>query len=140
MPLTSQSTLVEPMRSLMELARQLQQSPLLSVCLMPGFPAADVADCGPAAYACGYSEEAAREAAASIAREVRAREREFALELYSIEQAIAEIDAACRAARPADHPRRHPGQPGRWRQRGHDEPDQGPRRFQPARRARRRDL
>jgi microcystin degradation protein MlrC len=90
MPLTSQSTLAEPMRSLMEQARMLQQPPLLSVCLMPGFPAADVADCGPAAYACGYSEQAARAAAAHIAREVRAREHEFALELHSIEQAIAE--------------------------------------------------
>ncbi len=87
-PLTSQSTLVEPMRSLMEQARILQQSPLLSVCLMPGFPAADVADCGPTAYACGYSQAAAREAVAGIAREVRAREHEFALELCSIEQAI----------------------------------------------------
>jgi len=90
MPLTSQSTLSEPMRSLMDQARKLQQSPLLSVCLMPGFPAADVADCGPAAYACGYSDEAARAAVANIAREVRAREHEFALELYSIEQAILE--------------------------------------------------
>jgi microcystin degradation protein MlrC len=90
MPLTSQSTLVEPMRSLMDQAQRLQQPPLLSVCLMPGFPAADVADCGPAAYACGYSDIAAREAVANIAREVRAREHEFALELYSIEQAITE--------------------------------------------------
>jgi len=89
-PLTSQSTLVEPMRSLMDQAQRLQQPPLLSVCLMPGFPAADVADCGPAAYACGYSDAAARETVASIAREVRAREHEFALELYSIEQAIVE--------------------------------------------------
>jgi microcystin degradation protein MlrC len=90
MPLTSQSTLVTPMRSLMDQARRLQQSPLLSVCLMPGFPAADVADCGPAAYACGYSDAAARVAVAGIAREVLAREHEFALELYSIEQAIVE--------------------------------------------------
>jgi microcystin degradation protein MlrC len=90
MPLTSQSTLAEPMCSLMDLAQRLQRSPLLSVCLTPGFPAADVADCGPAAYACGYSGEAAREAVASIAREVCAREREFALESYSIEQAIME--------------------------------------------------
>ncbi len=88
MPLTSQSTLVEPMSSLMDRARRLQQAPLLSVCLMPGFPAADVADCGPSAYACGFSDAAAREAVADIAREVRAREHEFALELYSIEQAI----------------------------------------------------
>jgi microcystin degradation protein MlrC len=90
MPLTSQSTLVEPMSSLMDQARRLQQAPLLSVCLMPGFPAADVADCGPAAYACGFSDAMAREAVANIAREVRAREHEFALELYSIEQAILE--------------------------------------------------
>ena len=97
-PLTSQSTLVEPMRSLMDQAQRLQQPPLLSVCLMPGFPAADVADCGPAAYACGYSDAAAREAVAAIARDVRAREHEFALELYSIEQAIAEttLHAAAR--------------------------------------------
>jgi hypothetical protein len=57
---------------------------------MPGFPAADVADCSPAAYACGYSDAAAREAVASLARELRAREHEFALELYSIDQAILE--------------------------------------------------
>lgn len=101
MPLTSQSTLVEPMRSLMDQARGLQQSPLLSVCLMPGFPAADVADCGPTAYACGYSDEAARAAVATIARAVRAREHEFALELYSIEQAIAETTRyAARRGRP----------------------------------------
>jgi len=90
MPLTSQSTLVEPMRSLMNQARKLQQPPLLSVCLMPGFPAADVADCGPSAYACGYNHEAAREAVVNLAHEVLAREHEFALELYSIEQALAE--------------------------------------------------
>jgi microcystin degradation protein MlrC len=78
------------MRSLMDQARRLQQSPLLSVCLTPGFPAADVVDCGAAAYACGYSDDATREAVANIACEVRAREHQFALELYSIEQAIAE--------------------------------------------------
>jgi len=101
MPLTSQSTLVEPMHSLMDQTRELQQSPLLSVCLMPGFPAADVADCGPTAYACGYSDEAARAAVAIIARAVRAREHEFALELYSIEQAIAETTrSGARRGRP----------------------------------------
>jgi microcystin degradation protein MlrC len=100
-PLTSQSTLVEPMRSLMDQAQRLQQPPLLSVCLMPGFPAADVGDCGPAAYACGYSEAVAREAVASIARDVRAREHEFALELYSVERAIVE---AMRHAAPRGRP------------------------------------
>ena len=52
-PLTSQSTLSEPLQSLMAEAAAAERSPLLSVCLAPGFPAADVADCGPAVYACG---------------------------------------------------------------------------------------
>jgi microcystin degradation protein MlrC len=89
-PLTSQSTLVEPMGSLMDQARRLLQSPLLSVCLMPGFPAADVADCGPSAYACGFGDDAAREAVANMVREMRAREHEFRLDLFSVEQAILE--------------------------------------------------
>lgn len=101
MPLTSQSTLAEPMRSLMAQAQALQQPPLLSVCLLPGFPAADVADCGPSVYACGYSHAAVRDTVASIADLVRTREADFALELYSIEQAIAAIS---RPAAPRGRP------------------------------------
>jgi microcystin degradation protein MlrC len=88
-PLTSQSTLAEPMRSLMEQVGAREKSPLVSLCFMPGFPAADVPDCGPSVYACGHDPTAVAEAAREIARTVRAREHEFALELHSIEQAVA---------------------------------------------------
>jgi microcystin degradation protein MlrC len=91
MPLTSQSTLVEPMRSLMGEAIALERTPVAVVGLTAGFPAADVAECGPAVYACGHEAAAARAAAQALADRVRAREREFALEIHSIDQALAII-------------------------------------------------
>jgi microcystin degradation protein MlrC len=90
-PLTSQSTLVEPMESLMAAAQSAERPPVLSVCLAPGFPAADVADCGPAVYACGRDAQAVAKAVREIASELHRREGEFALELLSVEQAVTEL-------------------------------------------------
>jgi microcystin degradation protein MlrC len=90
-PLTSQSTLAEPLRSLMNEVASAERPPLLSACLTPGFPAADVADCGPAVYACGTDAAAVAGMTRRLADALRRREREFALELYSVEQAIAEL-------------------------------------------------
>ncbi len=89
-PLTSQSTLVEPMRSLMAGAQAAERPPVLSVCLAPGFPAADVADCGPSVYACGGDARAVAKAVRELASELRRREGEFALQLVGVEQAVAE--------------------------------------------------
>ena len=89
MPLTSQSTLVEPMRSLTSEAIALERAPLAVVGLSAGFPASDVAECGPAVYVCGHEPSATRRATRSLTKHVRARESEFALEIHSIEQAIA---------------------------------------------------
>jgi microcystin degradation protein MlrC len=93
-PLTSQSTLVEPMRDLMQQAEALEGGSLFTICLTPGFPAADVADCGPAVYACADEPAAAEAAVRSLAGEVRQREHEFALELHSIAEAVAEAARA----------------------------------------------
>lgn len=89
LPLTSQSTLVEPMLSLMAEAQALERPPLAIVGLTAGFPAADVAECGPAAYACGHDPAATQSAALAIAHRVRAREGEFALDIHTVEQVIA---------------------------------------------------
>jgi microcystin degradation protein MlrC len=93
-PLTSQSTLVEPMQSLMHEAAAAERSPLLSVGILPGFPAADVADCGPAVYACGRDAKATAAAVRRLAAELGRREPGFALELLGIEQAIGELRRA----------------------------------------------
>jgi microcystin degradation protein MlrC len=90
-PLTSQSTLAEPMQSLMAEAAAADRPPVMSLCLAPGFPAADVADCGPAVYACGRDRPAVEQAVRRLAADLQRREGEFALELYTVEQAIAEI-------------------------------------------------
>ena len=90
-PLTSQSTLAEPLQSLMSEVAAVEFAPLLSVCLTPGFPAADVADCGPAVYASGTDVAAVADTTRRLVDALRQREAEFALELYSIGQAVAEI-------------------------------------------------
>jgi microcystin degradation protein MlrC len=93
-PLTSQSTLVEPLQSLMAQDAAAERPPLLSVCLAPGFPAADVADCGPAVYACGTDAGAVAGTARRVAAELQRREAEFALELFTVEQAVAHVAGA----------------------------------------------
>jgi microcystin degradation protein MlrC len=100
-PLTSQSTLASPMRELATMAVDLERSPMLAVNVAPGFPAADVADCGPSVYACGWDAERAQAAVERLAAAFRERESEFALELYSIEQ-------ACRLAQSENVPRGRP--------------------------------
>lgn len=100
-PLTSQSTLASPMRDLAAMAAELERAPLLAVNVAPGFPAADVAECGPSVYACGWEPDAVRAGVARLAAELRERETEFALELCTVEQ-------ACRLARSGTAPRGRP--------------------------------
>jgi microcystin degradation protein MlrC len=100
-PLTSQSTLAEPLQSLMSEVAAAECAPLLSVCLTPGFPAADVVDCGPTVYACGTDAAAVADTTRRLANSLRQREAEFALELHSVEQAVAELR---RTLAPRGHP------------------------------------
>jgi microcystin degradation protein MlrC len=93
MPLTSQSTLVDPMRSLMDEAIALDRTPLVAVGLTAGFPASDVLECGPAVYTCGHAPAAMRAAAGTLAGRVRSRESEFALEIFSIDRALEIVNA-----------------------------------------------
>ncbi len=92
-PLTSQCTLVEPMRRLMEEARQAESGAVLAAGFTPGFPAADVAECGPAVYVCALDESAAATVAGQLHGLVAAAEPEFALELESIDSAVAAAQA-----------------------------------------------
>jgi microcystin degradation protein MlrC len=100
-PLTSQCTLNEPLRTLMAQAQRLERAPILSLSLTPGFPAADVPECGPAVF--GYSREAGEleRAATELYESTLACEREFSLELIDIE-------GATRLARDAHVPRGRP--------------------------------
>lgn len=101
MPLTSQCTLVEPLRSLMAHAQRLERSPVMSLCLTPGFPAADVAKCGPSIFGYGRDEESLDRAARELEGAALEREHEFALDLIGVTQ-------AARLAHDADIPRGRP--------------------------------
>lgn len=101
MPLTTQCTLIEPLRSLMAQARSLERAPVMSLCLTPGFPAADVPECGPAVFGYGRDDEILARHARELFGATLEREQEFALDLI-------DIDQATRLARNADIPRGRP--------------------------------
>jgi len=101
MPLTSQCTLVEPLRGLMAQAQSLERAPVMSLCLTPGFPAADVPKCGPSVFGYGRDADALTRAARILVGATLEREHEFALDLIGVEQAT-------RLAHDADIPRGRP--------------------------------
>ena len=88
-PLTSQCTLVEPMRSLMARASAPQSPGVSSLSLFPGFPAADVAECGPSVVAFGREPRAVQHAVDALHADVLAQETAFGLELVSVDEAVA---------------------------------------------------
>jgi microcystin degradation protein MlrC len=101
MPLTSQCTLIEPLRSLMTLAQRLERAPTVSLSLTPGFPAADVPECGPSVFGYGRDMAELERAAIELTEATLACEPEFSLDLI-------EIEAATRLARDTDVPRGRP--------------------------------
>ncbi len=101
MPLTSQCTLIDPLNTLMDAARNLQRDPIVSLYLTPGFPAADVPECGPNVFGFARDPDAIDRAGRELVDAVLAREADFALELINVE-------TAARIARDADIPRGHP--------------------------------
>jgi microcystin degradation protein MlrC len=90
-PLTSQCTLIEPLASVMGEVQQRERPPLAAINFTPGFPAADVAECGPAVFAHGFDAAELDRSVTHLANAVAQREGEFALEIYSIEAALREI-------------------------------------------------
>ena len=90
-PLTAQSTLAEPMHSLLLEAAAVERSPLRSVAITPGFPMADVPECGPIVYACGDDDAVVDATVERLAAAFRERESDFALDLKSIGAAIGEL-------------------------------------------------
>jgi microcystin degradation protein MlrC len=94
-PLVWQCTLIEPNKSIFQRMKALERvSPnIASMSFTPGFPAADIADCGPAVMAYAESPHGAAEAVDEIARMVSNAEGDFGGTLYSPDEAV---DAAKR--------------------------------------------
>jgi microcystin degradation protein MlrC len=90
-PLTSQCTLVEPLASIFEDVARRERDGVESLNFTPGFPAADVDECGPAIFAYGSDAAGVMHHVNELSNEIAARQREFALEIHSIDAALSDL-------------------------------------------------
>ncbi len=102
-PLNWQCTLTEPAKSLFDAlaAQERASNAIVSLTFTPGFPPADIAECGPALLAYATSQTAADEAVSVLERRVLESESAFAGKLYAPDEAVAE---AMRLAQSATRP------------------------------------
>lgn len=87
-PLTFQSTMVEPAKGLYALAAELERGQVASVSFATGFPLADIRECGPAVFAYASSPNAAERAADRLAAECLLRETDFGGALWEPDAAV----------------------------------------------------
>ncbi len=97
-PILWQSTLCEPMASLMGVVKRLETGSIASLSFTPGFPLADIADCGPAVFAYGKEQNAVNQAVEQLTRAVMLREANFTGTLYDINAAIRQAMATSTTA------------------------------------------
>jgi microcystin degradation protein MlrC len=106
-PLVWQCTMAEPTAGIFALLDEIERGGashnqgIVSITHTPGFPPADIAQCGPALVVYGHDREAAEAAADRLAAAIGEREGEFAGKLYDPDEAVGE---ALRLARTATKP------------------------------------
>ncbi|HYM74262.1 MAG TPA: M81 family metallopeptidase [Stellaceae bacterium] len=110
-PLVWQCTLNEPTKGVFALIDEIERGGaqggashnqgIVGIVHTPGFPPADIAQCGPALVVYGHDQEAADAAADRILAAIRAREAEFAGRLFTADEAAEE---AIRLSRDATKP------------------------------------
>ncbi|HET6220511.1 MAG TPA: M81 family metallopeptidase [Dongiaceae bacterium] len=87
-PLTWQCTLAEPAMTIYRHLAELEEGDVRCLSFTPGFPLADIGECGPAVIAYGATAKAAATAADHLAEEVRGREADFAGRLYDPDEGV----------------------------------------------------
>ena len=103
-PLVWQCTGAEPAKGIFALIEDIEggaashNQGIVSITHTPGFPPADIAQCGPALVVYGHDREAAEAAADRIAAAIGEREAAFAGRLYTPEEAVAEAMLLARHA------------------------------------------
>jgi len=113
-PLVWQCTLLEPAKGIFDLLDEIERGTgkagvpggshnqgIVSVTHTPGFPPADIAQCGPALVVYGHDKAATEAAADRLAEAVRAQEAAFAGKLFTPDEAAVE---AIRLAQGAGKP------------------------------------
>ena len=100
-PLSSQSTDLEPSRAIYAALAALESPEVPTLSFTPGFPAADFPECGPVVFAYGRSAGSAGAAADTLAARVLEREAQFDLQVLGPQAAVRE---AMRLAQGATRP------------------------------------
>jgi microcystin degradation protein MlrC len=106
-PLVWQCTFIEPAKAIFDLVGELEAGEkshnqgIVSVTHTPGFPPADIAQCGPALVVYGHDKEAVEAAADKLAQAVKVQEKAFAGELLDPDAAaLRAIERSKKATRP----------------------------------------
>lgn len=100
-PLPWQCTLIEPAASIYRRLAALEGGEVTSLSFAPGFPPADILECGPAVIAYAESQTEADRAADALAEEVSAREAAFAGRIYAVEDGVRHaLRLVCQGTRP----------------------------------------
>src|SRR5690348_12245563 len=110
-PLVWQCTLTEPAKGIFALIEEIEQGSqrggvpgashnhgIVSITHTPGFPPADIKECGPALVVYGLDRDTAEAAADRIAAAIRDREAQFAGKLYTPDEAVIEALRLSRGA------------------------------------------
>jgi microcystin degradation protein MlrC len=113
-PLVWQCTLLDPAKGIFELLGEIERGTdrggapsgshnqgIVSVTHTPGFPPADIKECGPALVVYGYDKVATEAAADRLASAIKTKEKAFAGKLWPADDAVVE---AMRLARTATRP------------------------------------
>ena len=101
-PLSWQCTMIEPAASIYRLLGELENEPgMISLSFTPGFPPADIWECGPAVVTYAETQAAADRAADRLAAKVIESEAAFAGRIWQPDEAV---EHAMRLARSATRP------------------------------------
>ena len=84
-----QCTLIEPMASLVKLVEQMECDGNVSASIVPGFPLADIDDCGPTVIAYGADAAATEAVAQQLFDAMLAQRKAFSGHLYSAAEAVS---------------------------------------------------
>ncbi len=88
-PLPWQCTLIEPLATLMQQVEQMEHDSNVSASIVPGFPLADIYDCGPTIIAYGSDVAATEAIAQRLSNEMLAQRAAFNGKLYSAAEAVS---------------------------------------------------
>ncbi len=97
-PLTAQCSLVEPTHGIYEGFAAIEAQTGATLSFTPGFPPADIRDCGPAVFAFAPDQARADAAADAVARQVNAAEAAFGDEILQPDAAVARAVALAKSA------------------------------------------